>query len=325
MTGLTLTVSRMTRLTWHKHRVSMLGVPAAFAAAAVALFIAAFPVHYWLSAHHCLAVNPSGNQFCNGGLPGPATPGNTYIIAGAVLALPALAGLFAGVPWVAREFESGAFRYTWTQGVSPRRWLIGTFAPLALLATVAAAACGLAAAWWYQCAQYYDGTSADPWRAVSFELTPLSIASWTLLAMALALLAGVVIRRVLPAMIAFLVAFGGCAWLAQTWLRTWMLGIGTVTRQVNTGWPGGAGVTSYITRTWFTTRSGQPVAASNLHLTPSHDLAWMEQHYIYIQWIAYQPYSHLAWLELARNGVLVAIAALTVRAAQWWLRIRPAE
>ena len=308
MTALTLIVPRMTRLTWHKHRFSLLGVPVAFAVAAVALFIAAFPEQHWLSVHHlshCLAVNPSGNESCNGfGLIGPGTPGNTYVIAGAVLALPALAGLFAGVPWVAREFESGAFRYTWTQGVSPRRWLIGTFAPIALLATVAAAACGLAAAWWFQCAQYFDGTSAAPWRALSFELTPLSIASWTLLAMALALLAGVVIRRVLPAMIAFLVAFGGCAWLAQTWLRTWIFGIGTVTRQVGRDgtWPDGAGVTSYIARTWYTTRSGH-----------------------YIQWVAYQPYSHLAWVELARNGVLVAIAALTVLAAQWWLRILPAE
>jgi hypothetical protein len=320
----------MTRLTWHKHRVSMLGVPVAFAAATVALFIAAFPEHHWLSVHHltyCLAVNPSGNDFCNGGvgLPGLGAPGNTYIIAGAVLALPALAGLFAGVPWVAREFESGAFRYTWTQGVSPRRWLIGTFAPLALLATVTAAACGLAAAWWFQCARHYDGTSASPWRPLSFELTPLSIASWTLLAMALALLAGVVIRRVLPAMITFLVAFGGCAWFAQTWLRTWVLGIGAVTGQVNRDgtWPDGAGVTSYITRTWYTTRGGQPVATSSLYLTPSHNWAWLQQHYVL--WVAYQPQSHLAWIELARNGVLVAIAALAVVAAQWWLRIRPAE
>jgi hypothetical protein len=43
----------------------------------------------------------------------------------AVLALPVLAGLFAGVPWVAREFESGAFGFTWTQGTSPRHWLLG--------------------------------------------------------------------------------------------------------------------------------------------------------------------------------------------------------
>lgn len=49
----------------------------------------------------------------------------------AIFSLATVAGLFVGVPWVAREFEGGGFRFTWTQSVSPRRWLLGT--ALALL------------------------------------------------------------------------------------------------------------------------------------------------------------------------------------------------
>jgi hypothetical protein len=90
------------------------------------------------------------------------------------------------VPWVAREFESGAFRFTWTQGTGPRHWLLGTFGPLVLLAAVSAAIYGAAAYWWYQVAQWQDGMSIWSWRWSSFELTPLSIAGWTVLAMALA-------------------------------------------------------------------------------------------------------------------------------------------
>ena len=52
--------------------------------------------------------------------------------------------------------------------------------------------------------------------------------------------------------------------------------------------------------------------------------AWMAQHH-YPSWVAYQPHSHLIWLELARNGILVAVAALAVLASVWWLRIRPAD
>ena len=174
--------------------------------------------------------------------------------------------------WVAREFESGAFRFTWTQGTGPRRWLLGTFGPLAALATVSAAIYGAAAYWWYQLAQWQNGTSIWPWRWSSFELTPFSIAGWTVLSMALALLCGVLIRRVLPAMIAFIVTLGACAYVSQTWLRPWLFGIGTTVKQV-----------------------------------------------------AYQPYSHLIWLELARNGILVAVAALAVLASVCWLRIRPAD
>lgn len=52
--------------------------------------------------------------------------------------------------------------------------------------------------------------------------------------------------------------------------------------------------------------------------------AWMAQlHYSY--WVAYQPHSHLIGLELARDGILVTVAALAVLASVWWLRIRPAD
>ena len=241
----------------------------------------------------------------------------------AILALPVLTGLFAGVPWVAREFESGAFRFTWTQGTGPRRWLLGTFGPLVLLAAVSAAIYGAAAYWWYQVAQWQDGTSIWSWRWSSFELTPLSIAGWTVLSMALALLCGVLIRRVLPAMIAFIVALGACAYLCQTWLRPWLFGIGTAVKQVSwstsAGWPDST--TTYTVQTWLQTPSGQRVsgqpAVNNVD-------AWIAQHH-YTFWVAYQPHSHLIWLELARNGILVTVAAFAVLASVWWLRIRPAD
>ena len=245
------------------------------------------------------------------------------VIAVAVLALPVLAGLFAGVPWVAREFESGAFRFTWTQGTSPRRWLLGTFGPLVLLAAVTAAIYGAAAYWWYQVAQWQAGTSIWSWRWSSFELTPLSIAGWTVLSMALALLCGVLIRRVLPAMIAFIVTLGAFVYLSQTWLRPWLFGIGTAAKQVScctsAGWPSSA--TTYTVQTWFQTPRGQRLsgwpAVNNVS-------AWIAQrHDTY--WVAYQPHNHLIWLELARNGILVTVAAFAVLASVWWLRIRPAD
>jgi ABC-2 type transport system ATP-binding protein len=238
-------------------------------------------------------------------------------------ALPVLAGLFAGVPWVAREFESGAFRFTWTQGTAPRHWLLGTFGPLVLLAAVSAAIYGAAAYWWYQLAQWQDGTSIWSWRWSSFELTPLSIAGWTVLTMALALLCGVLIRRVLPAMIAFIVTLGACAYLSQTWLRPWLFGIGTAVKQVSwgtsAGWP--PRTTTYTVQTWLQTPSGQRVSGLP---TGNNVSAWIAQHH-YTSWVAYQPHNHLIWLELARNGILITVAAFAVLASVWWLRIRPAD
>jgi hypothetical protein len=325
-----VTMRRMTQATWYKHRVSVVGIPAVFLLAALALFADGAVQRHWLSVRHlngCLvASDTTGGSWCvsSAAWASFSSPSQTpNIIAVAVLALPALVGLFAGVPWVAREFESGAFRFTWTQGIGPRHWLLGTFGPLVLLAAASAAIYGAAADWWYQLAQWQDGTSIWSWRWSSFELTPLSIAGWTVLTMALALLCGVLIRRVVPAMIAFIVTLGACTYLSQTWLRPWLFGIGTAVKQVSwstsAGWP--PSTTTYTVQTWLQTPSGQRVsglpAADNVS-------AWIAQHH-YTSWVAYQPHSHLIWLELARNGILITVAAFAVLASVWWLRIRPAD
>lgn len=323
-----VTMLRMTRATWYKHRVSMVGMPAVFLLAAAALFADGAVQRHRLSVLHlggCLVANATtGGSWCvdNAAWASFSSSQNPELIAVAVLALPALAGLFAGVPWVAREFESGAFRFTWTQGIGPRVWLLGTFGPLVVLAAVSAAIYGAAAYWWYQIAQWQADTSIWSWRWSSFELTPLSLAGWTVLTMALALLCGVLVRRVLPAMIVFTVALGACAYLSQAWLRPRLFGIGTVVKQVSwntpAGWP--PSTTTYSVQSWLQTPGGHRVgwpAVSNL-------AAWVAQHHATF-WVEYQPYSHLIWLELARNGILAAVAALAVLASVGWLRIRPAD
>jgi hypothetical protein len=338
-TALTKTVPRMTRVTWYKHRVSMLGIPAVFLLAALLLFVDGILQRQWLSSNHlsgCLIQwKDSGNSVCAVEPTAKAMAwsrfedsGRTNVIELMALALPAVIALFAGVPWVAREFESGAFRYTWTQTGSPRRWLTGTFTPLVLLAGATAAIFGLAAYWWFQVAQWRSGSSDSLWSWQSFEVTPLSVVSWTLLAMSLALLLGVTIRRVLPAMIGFVAAIIGCVILSQTLLREYLFRIGEIVKQgsfVYPNWPNH--FTTYVTRSWYTTHSGQLVTVDATHpLVPSNVTdgnLWLRQHYII--WIASQPHSHLIWFELARSAILVAVAVLAVLASIWWLRHRPAE
>jgi hypothetical protein len=333
MTALTVTVPRMTRVTWYKHRISVLGIPAAFGLAALLLWADGVAQRDWLSAHRltgCLTTTPTldGISRCEPYSMDWASflnNGRTIAIMAAALALPMAVGLFAGIPWVAREFESGAFRYTWTQNMSSRRWLLGTFGPLALLAVVTAALYGLAAQWWHEVAQWRTG-AVNSWTWNAFELTPLSMVGWTLLAMALALLLGVTIRRVLPAMIAFVAAIAGCVAATETWLQPHLFAIGAVTKPANfsyaTLFPG----QDLVLRNWFTGPNGQQVNPGDLQLQlgSSSTGRWLAQHHDTF-WISYQPHSHLIWFELARNGIFVAVAGLAVLASVWWLRIRPAD
>jgi hypothetical protein len=103
-----MTVRRMTRATWYKHRFTVVGIPAVFLLPALALFADGVVQRHYLSVHHlngCLVANATtGGSSCGSAVwvsflsPSP-TPN---VIAVAVLALPVLAGLFAGVPWAAR-------------------------------------------------------------------------------------------------------------------------------------------------------------------------------------------------------------------------------
>jgi hypothetical protein len=335
-----ITVPRMTRVTWYKHRTLLLGIPGMFLLAAALLVIDSLLQRHWISSHHltyCLtyADNDTSSRCLTENAPyqlgvfaGFVDYWRTEAVVLAVFSLAAAAGLFAGVPWVAREFEGGGFRFTWTQSVSPRRWLLGTFGPLTLLATVTAAICGAAAHWWFQVAQFRLDGGTTPWGWESIEMTPLSVASWTLLAMALALLLGVLIRRVLPAMVTFAVTFGGCLVAAQTWLPEFLFRIGDISLRLNDANPVNLAGNDYIAQTWFARPGGPRLKPATVYaqLPPSNasQARWLEQHHL-SEWVAYQPHSHLVWLVLARNGILVAVAAVMVVASVWWLHKHPAE
>ena len=53
-------------------------------------------------------------------------------------AVPALIGAFLGAPVLARELETGTFRYAWTQGFGRWRWTLAKLVSLAVLAAAAA-------------------------------------------------------------------------------------------------------------------------------------------------------------------------------------------
>jgi hypothetical protein len=52
--------------------------------------------------------------------------------------VPALIGAFVGAPVLARELETGTFRYAWTQGFERWRWALAKLVALAIAATLAA-------------------------------------------------------------------------------------------------------------------------------------------------------------------------------------------
>ena len=210
---------RMTWVTWRQHRIALGGVAVFLGALAVWLWLAGLQLRHAYAA--AIACHPAGPAACQN-LIAAFQSTNVLLKGGFVLQpVPALIGAFAGPLVLACEFETGTFRYAWTQGFGRGRW---TLAKLVLLGAAVAAIAGafsVLVSWYYQPylapGRLYSPTS--PLLHWLFDLRGVAFAAWTLAAFTMGALAGVLIRRVVPAIAATLAGYAGLAVLAGAVLR----------------------------------------------------------------------------------------------------------
>jgi hypothetical protein len=335
---------RMARATWYRHRPAIIAILAIFAAATIVLIVQGAMMRSALAAEgigKCIETGAYGSA-CPWPPPQAWEAFLTHYgytaadIVPALYLLPLSVAVFAGVPWLTREFETGSFRYTWVQGVSRADWLLGTFAPLAATATLGAVACGLAFDWWYVVAQWPAWESGPPWEAGGFSpagwqpfgLAPETLMGLTLLAMSLALLAGVLIRRTVPAMAACAVACVGCFTLVQWPLRDWLTSLAPIVARGQYGYPFTPRWNDLVLHGWLTGPDGRPGSSAVLDklnsLTVSQYDTWLTQHG-YTYWIAYQPHDRLWLFQFATAAVLLTASAALLLTATRLLRNRPPE
>ena len=250
--------------------------------------------------------------------------------------VPGLIGAFIGAPMLAREIETGTFRYAWTQGFGRWRWALAKLVMVGVAVAVVAGAFSVLVSWYYQ--PYLAAGNRPQFSVPSvlspglFDLRGVAFAAWTLAAFAIGALAGMLIRRVVPAIVATLAAYSGLALVAGNLLRQHYMAP-LVAQNANI--PGSALITSQ----WWTkggkfTFGGPPLnllpklcpgsftAMSNGgingrgSLTPTQCLI---QHG-YTRWASFQPASHFwpfQWIEggwlLALSVLLIAVTVLLVR------------
>jgi hypothetical protein len=129
----------------------------------------------------------------------------------------AIIGAITGAPLVAREVEQRTQLAAWTQSVSRRRWYTAKISALAAGLAVAGLAAGTINAW-LQPQLTTGDTASSRWSwFVSVNLAP---AGEAVLAFALAVASGALLRRTLPAIGAALAGFTvlllGARWTVQT-------------------------------------------------------------------------------------------------------------
>jgi hypothetical protein len=196
----------MAWVSWRQHRATLAGLIAVLGAAGLYLYITGLDLrHEVIAFGEMFVANGSGKM-------------GMTLTAALFQAFPALIGAFVGAPVLARELETGTFRYTWTQGFGRERWAAAKLAQIAVAVTVVAGAFGFLFSWCYQpIIGVRQGLS--PLMAITFDLRGVAFAGWALVAFAIGVLAGILIRRVVPAMFATLAAWSGLAFVTGAYLR----------------------------------------------------------------------------------------------------------
>jgi ABC-type transport system involved in multi-copper enzyme maturation permease subunit len=331
---------RMAGVTWRQHRIALAGVTAVLGALAIYLWTAGLQLHHAYAA--AIACHPASSPACQD-LVNTFNGMDTFLSNGVILqVLPPLIGAFVGAPVLARELETGTFRYAWTQGFGRRRWALAKLVALAVVLVAAAAAFSAVVSWFYQ---PYFATSdqalglSQTSRFFSglFDLREVAFPAWTLAAFAIGALAGMLIRRVVPAIVATLAVYAGLAFATAGFLREHYL-TPLVTSNVNVP------ASAWIMSQWWT-KGGTTVSQSTMvnQVIPSalqriapvvHSRAQKFQvfqsvpQYLtrhgYTQWTSYQPGSRFWPFQWIEGGWLLALSMLLIAATLWLVRRRAA-
>ncbi len=316
----------LTWVTWRQHRMALAGIVVLLGGTAVLLVLTGLPMHRAYTKLGLAACGDISSSACvepfrifSSGYQGWA-----MFLPRFLMFLPAAVGVFVGAPLVAREFESGTFRFAWTQGRSRVQWIAAKLALLGVALSALALAFSFLFAWWF-----------GPWESImgrmisgqAYEVLGIVFAARTLFAFTLGVLLGAVLRRTVPAMAATAAIWLAVVWPSVVYLRPLIVkpliapdsaSIGLDKAWAISAWiQDGAGrhlstdaVTGLLNRARATGVS-----------TPAQFDAWLAKRH-YTQWVSYQPNNRFWHFQLIEAGSLVVLALVLAAASVWWLRRR---
>ncbi|GLY89464.1 ABC transporter permease subunit [Actinoallomurus iriomotensis] len=249
--------------------------------------------------------------------------------------IPGLIGAIVGASLLGREYEHGTWRLAWTQAVPRTRWLTAKLLLVGLgLAVITASLSGVFG--WFR--GPVDSVSGR-FSPGAFDLEGLSLTGYTLFAFAAGVLAGLVFRRTVPAIVAAFAAFMAVRLPVEYWLRqryetpvTRLLPpagnwgrIGPMAVPTSPGTPG------WILDQGLVDRAGHPVSAAlQAQISqrtqslngPAAD-AYLRGLGLHLR-VVYQPASRFWTFQIIEASLFVGLAAALLGATVWLLRRRRA-
>lgn len=238
-----------------------------------------------------------------------------------LLALPCLIGAFVAGPLIGRELESGTYKLGWTQSVSPARWLADRLVVCAALVAAGTTLLVAVQRWAWTTGPERAYTRA-PWyeRAMYGSVGPVALA-YALLGLAVGAVAGIVLRRTLPA-IAAAVAVTVAAVVALPLLRPhlWPTETGRWALGHPVTLPGG----TYEVEWGLLTSDGTRIAESRCWGDVAQTKQCFADNQVTDRYAEFHPASHFWPLQLVETGIVLVLTAAALYAVFRLLRRRAA-
>ncbi|WP_206788945.1 ABC transporter permease subunit [Amycolatopsis sp. MtRt-6] len=148
--------------------------------------------------------------------------------------LPAVIGVFWGVPMITRELESGTHSLVWNQTVTRKQWLTTKLGFGLLAAMLAAAVLSAAVSWWASpidalAAQQTDRGMLPRIAPVVFGARGIVPIGYAAFALALGVAVGMLLKRTVAAMAVTLVTLAAVLLLVPNFVRPYLLPPQTLT------------------------------------------------------------------------------------------------
>ncbi|MFE0653524.1 transporter [Streptomyces sp. NPDC059534] len=285
-----------------------------------------------------------------------SSPDRTLYYTGllAVLAVPAVIGMFWGAPLIARELETGTHCLAWNQGVTRTRWLTPKLGLGAAASVTAAGLTSLAVSWWSSpIDRSVNGGGAtdtyfprlDPVAFAARGVVPMAHAAF---AFVLGVALGLVIRRTLPAMATTFTLYAAVQLAVPTWIRPHLAATDRTTLPIQ---PDGAPISiqdgakqvvahlDEVPGAWITSQqtlnaTGRPAPvpssfADCLHTTSGPPTLQQVDRCIadlgaqgYQQQVTYQPAGNFWTLQWAETCLYLGLALALTGFCAWWIRHR---